>query len=264
MVMKSHREELLTPRGRFVDVGELARQDHFVSAPFNPILLAGKSKVRPLDHSHPSPDIFSLRSYHLRSLSREQPSVKIGDLVHQFTVIAEVLAQIIVDELPQPDAKKLIPPVNLGGVAGGAKYISHGILFKFAIDSAQLYGGDEFAMKATQHEIKGLTAYINYSLNSRFPNTLHFPLMTVIGTHFFHVTRAQAVIHVLRTVHRLQGLSAQCHVYSACGLQHCAFLLHQLRRNCSARLIKSTDRVRLGGRGQDAAQKVQGDERAHE
>jgi hypothetical protein len=111
-----------------------------------------------------------------------QPSVKIGDLVHQFTAIAEVLAQIIVDELPRPDAKKLIPPVNLGGVAGGAKYISHGILFKFAIDSAQLYGGDEFAMKATQHEIKGLTAYINYSLNSRFPNTLHFPLMTVIGT----------------------------------------------------------------------------------
>jgi hypothetical protein len=138
-------------------------------------------------------------------LSREQPSVKIGDLVHQFTVIAEVLAQIIVDELPQPDAKKLIPPVNLGGVAGGAKYISHGILFKFAIDSAQLYGGDEFAMKATQHEIKGLTAYINYSLNSRFPNTLHFPLMTVIGTSFFHATLAQPVIHmcVLRTVHRL-------------------------------------------------------------
>jgi hypothetical protein len=45
LVMKSHREEHLSPRGRFVDVGELVRQDHFVSAPFNPILLAGKSKV---------------------------------------------------------------------------------------------------------------------------------------------------------------------------------------------------------------------------
>lgn len=142
----------------------------------------------------------------------------------QFTTIAEVLAQIIVDDLPCPEEEKLIQPVHLGGVAGtfallcsapmsvavltlagGAKYISHGIFFKFAIDAARLYGGDEFAMKAIQvccdsstraplplsfpdyrlprqHEIKGLTAYINYSINSRFPKMLHFPLMTTIGT----------------------------------------------------------------------------------
>ncbi len=62
MVMKSHREELLTPRGRFVDVGELARQDHFVSAPFNLILLAGKSKARAFDHIDPPPNSVLLRS----------------------------------------------------------------------------------------------------------------------------------------------------------------------------------------------------------
>lgn len=38
------------------------------------------------------------------------------------------------------------------------------------------------ALPHDQHEIKGLSAYIKYSLNSRFPDTLHFPIMTVIGT----------------------------------------------------------------------------------
>lgn len=37
------------------------------------------------------------------------------------------------------------------------------------------------ALIALQHEIKGLAAYIKYALTSRFPDTLHFPLMTVIG-----------------------------------------------------------------------------------
>lgn len=105
---------------------------------------------------------------------------KVTDLILEFTQIAEVLVQIIVDELHSPDYDKLVKPTNLGGVAGGEKYISHGILFKFARDFQGLYGGDEYAMKATQHEIKGLSAYIKYSLNSRFPNTLHFPIMTVI------------------------------------------------------------------------------------
>ncbi|ELR22968.1 C2 domain containing protein [Acanthamoeba castellanii str. Neff] len=115
-------------------------------------------------------------------------SLQVVDLVKEFTEIAEVIAQIIVDELHCPVAEKLIPPTQLGGMAGGEKYLSHGILFKFAIDSRGLYNGDEFAMKATQHEIKGLTAYINYSLNSNFPNTLHFPVMSVIDYKGFRLS----------------------------------------------------------------------------
>lgn len=79
-----------------------------------------------------------------------QASLQVVDLVKEFTEIAEVIAQIIVDELHCPAAEKLIPPTQLGGMAGGEKYLSHGILFKFAIDSRGLYNGDEFAMKATQ------------------------------------------------------------------------------------------------------------------
>ena len=40
------------------------------------------------------------------------------DLVLEFTQIAEVLVQIIVDELHSPDYSKLVKPTNLGGVAG--------------------------------------------------------------------------------------------------------------------------------------------------
>jgi hypothetical protein len=76
--------------------------------------------------------------------------LQVVDLVKEFTEIAEVIAQIIVDELHCPIAEKLIPPTQLGGMAGGEKYLSHGILFKYAIDSRGLYNGDEFAMKATQ------------------------------------------------------------------------------------------------------------------
>jgi len=36
----------------------------------------------------------------------------------EFTHIAEILAQIIVDELHVPDSAKAIAPAHLGGVAG--------------------------------------------------------------------------------------------------------------------------------------------------
>jgi hypothetical protein len=44
-----------------------------------------------------------------------------------------------------------LKPVNVGGVAGGEKYICQGILFKFAIDFQGLYLGDENAMKVAQN-----------------------------------------------------------------------------------------------------------------
>ena len=40
-------------------------------------------------------------------------------------------AQVIIDEFLDPGTKKTIPPVDVGGVAGGLKYLSHNIFFKF-------------------------------------------------------------------------------------------------------------------------------------
>jgi len=36
----------------------------------------------------------------------------------------------------------------------GSKYIAQGILFKFALDKHDMYGGDANAMKAAGHELK--------------------------------------------------------------------------------------------------------------
>ena len=56
---------------------------------------------------------------HISSLNsnRDRP-LPIGKLVYEFTVVAEQLGQIIVDELHLPIEKKTIAPVTLGGVAG--------------------------------------------------------------------------------------------------------------------------------------------------
>ena len=48
------------------------------------------------------------------------------------------------------------------GHAGGTKYKSKGIFFKFALDTPDgLYGGDCYAMKAASHELRGLNAYFS-------------------------------------------------------------------------------------------------------
>jgi len=47
-------------------------------------------------------------------------------------------AQVIIDEFLDPGTKKTIPPVDVGGVAGGLKYLSHNIFFKFGTFSKSL------------------------------------------------------------------------------------------------------------------------------
>ncbi len=56
--------------------------------------------------------------------------MKVVELVREFTQIAEVLAQVIVDELHEPPQNKLIPPAQLGGMAGTEFYSPY---FNFGI-----------------------------------------------------------------------------------------------------------------------------------
>ena len=58
-----------------------------------------------------------------------------------FIYAAEAYGKIIISEQCLPSSMKTIKPVQLGGVAGGEKYICQGILFKFAVDHAGIYGG---------------------------------------------------------------------------------------------------------------------------
>lgn len=89
-----------------------------------------------------------------------------------------------------PLEQKTVKPLNLGGVAGGDKYLVHNILFKFALgksnlspatlseflaDSSGLYGSDYAAAKVAGHELKGLIQYFNCGLHD-----LYLPLMALV------------------------------------------------------------------------------------
>jgi Clustered mitochondria/Translation initiation factor eIF3 subunit 135 len=91
---------------------------------------------------------------------------------------------VIVSERGLERWEKSIKPVNIGGVAGGEKYIVAGILFKFSSDvelapGNWMYGGkqrdDEAAHKAAGHERKGIEV-----LMKRSPSEVIVPLMTLV------------------------------------------------------------------------------------
>mmetsp|Transcript_23379 Transcript_23379/g.29801 ORF Transcript_23379/g.29801 Transcript_23379/m.29801 type:complete len:792 (-) Transcript_23379:13-2388(-) len=108
-------------------------------------------------------------------------------LSDDFFHAASLYAQVIISELSLPVSLKSIQPVNIGGVAGGQKFIIDNILFKFAVDSeltngtkkAYMYGGTEqrndLAMKAASIEMRNMQTV----LHARESN-LFLPLMCVI------------------------------------------------------------------------------------
>ena len=63
------------------------------------------------------------------------------DLGKNFEESATKYAKIIISEFHLPHDKKTIKQANVGGLAGGVKFICNDILFKFAIDNRNLYGG---------------------------------------------------------------------------------------------------------------------------
>ena len=72
-------------------------------------------------------------------------------LTEDFVHTAKKYGKIIISEHFLPDNKKTIRPCQVGGTAGGDKYIVHNILFKFAIDSNGLYNdGNSFVFNQPQ------------------------------------------------------------------------------------------------------------------
>lgn len=75
---------------------------------------------------------------------------KLAALGHQFRETAFTYGRLIISERAIDPQHRTIKPINIGGVAGGDKYIKNGILFKFAMDPivatkngkpVYLYGG---------------------------------------------------------------------------------------------------------------------------
>lgn len=101
---------------------------------------------------------------------------RLSKLVRDFKHAATTYGKVIISEKHLPDDKKSIRPATneVGGFAGGEKYIAGNIFFRFPLDSHKLYGGDALASKEANHQLKGVTAL--HCVNSG----LKLPLVAVI------------------------------------------------------------------------------------
>lgn len=131
-------------------------------------------------------------------------------LSRDFVQLAKMYGRIIISEHRLPDSEKTIKPTDIGGRAGGLKYIIRGILFKLSEDQMgsqdkngnpiHIYGGSigsdyELAMKGAAHELKGATSYLNYFLTlteadsaALSSSTPRVPMMALITFRGFRLT----------------------------------------------------------------------------
>jgi len=111
---------------------------------------------------------------------------KMYSLSSDFFHASSLYGEIIISELTVPSSLKSIQPVNVGGIAGGDKYIVDNILFKFAVDSpigdqdsTFMYGGlfqrNDLAMKAAGIEMRNMQTAMALG-----EQNLMMPLMCVI------------------------------------------------------------------------------------
>jgi GTPase SAR1 family protein len=81
-------------------------------------------------------------------------------LSKDFLALSTMYGKIIISEFCLPDNQKTLKPCDLGGRAGGTKYKHRGVVFKFAVDSESMFGGNDYiSSKVAGHELKGLLAY---------------------------------------------------------------------------------------------------------
>eukprot|EP01129_Flabellula_baltica_P010682 TRINITY_DN4536_c0_g1_i1.p1 TRINITY_DN4536_c0_g1~~TRINITY_DN4536_c0_g1_i1.p1 ORF type:complete len:1099 (-),score=176.90 TRINITY_DN4536_c0_g1_i1:6-3206(-) len=120
----------------------------------------------------------------VNNFSKTKSNKDAVNLAHDFTKTSEKVAQIIILEKNLPDFKKTIKPQDIGGKAGGVKYIVSGILFKFAEDTLiepdlWLYGGSTkdstSASKGLDNELKALRAM--YECREELSLSINIPLM---------------------------------------------------------------------------------------
>ncbi|MDP2435839.1 MAG: hypothetical protein Q8P67_08865, partial [archaeon] len=95
--------------------------------------------------------------------------VWISTIAKDFTYTAKVIAKTIIREYHIDPLLKTIKPIDVGGQAGGPKYVWHDIIFKFAVDWKKIYRGDEFAQKAASHELKSAMRYYRLDPQLRIP-----------------------------------------------------------------------------------------------
>jgi hypothetical protein len=107
---------------------------------------------------------------------------RLAQLAADFNYTVRTYARIIISEVYLPKDQKTIKPLEIGGIVGGDKYVVHRILFKFAVDSKSLYGGDEHAAKVAAHDLKSLVHIYNC-----WERGVCFPMMTLVDYRGFRI-----------------------------------------------------------------------------
>merc|ERR1712137_1168416 len=113
---------------------------------------------------------------------------KLSALSADFVHTAKNFGKVIISERSFKNDHRTLCPRIVGGVAGGEKYIHHGILFKFALNWQNIFPSDEAAMKAAGHELKGVMRYAQC-------DGLHVPLMAIIEYRGYRVV-AESILPI--------------------------------------------------------------------
>lgn len=114
-------------------------------------------------------------------------SEAITQLSEEFVQEAITTVKIIVNERYLPPEQKTIQPADVGGIAGGTKYVHNQMFFKFAVDSHNLYGGVEWAAKSAGHELKGILAIIACHIDNLHVSTSPYHLTMLGSTHGYRI-----------------------------------------------------------------------------
>eukprot|EP01118_Nematostelium_gracile_P006177 TRINITY_DN1987_c0_g1_i1.p1 TRINITY_DN1987_c0_g1~~TRINITY_DN1987_c0_g1_i1.p1 ORF type:complete len:887 (+),score=181.40 TRINITY_DN1987_c0_g1_i1:68-2728(+) len=113
---------------------------------------------------------------------RIQGNLNLLYLSKDFLFTAQLYGKIIISESQLPPSEKTIKPFENKGVLGGEKYVTRGILFKFACDHNNLFGSDHAAAKVAGHELKGVISYLNCGIPD-----LNVPLMCLVDYRGFRL-----------------------------------------------------------------------------
>jgi hypothetical protein len=184
-ISKEVQDELVgTKLEQFIDKG-------WIEAFSTAVVSACNRAIHDLDFSNRFKDSVSGKGESLNSVFAE------------FLEIASKATELVISEMHQDLFNKIIPPVQIGGVAGGEKFISRSILLKIARDpiireKQYLYGGaasrDDLAMKGSAHELKAASILFDLLKKRKFP--IQLPLQTLIDYKGYRVV-AMPVVPIL-------------------------------------------------------------------
>ena len=123
-----------------------------------------------------------------------QDVIAISHISTDFAEIARLYAKLIISEMHLPPAARTLQPVNIGGTAGGDKFIARGILFKLVTDPVidlpngrrvWIYGSTkpriDLASKSAAAELRGANAYSSaFCRLSRVETQVRVPLQVMV------------------------------------------------------------------------------------